>query len=175
MKRMVDTKAVALIEAMQKAGIDTESISNTIAVLSGSKEVDDYYEAEGDITISNLPTNISSNFAHWRISNGKLSVVLSFYALAGTYELNTNAIIGSIEIPEWAFDKIIPVIQGGNATNRNIMNLIFASGSVVQSLPICVTLDKDSTNKVLRIYFTSYSSQTLSGPAIGRIEFNFTL
>lgn len=154
-------------------------------ILGGNAEVDGNlnvngtikqvsYELDTDIAISGLPTNLNCNYAHARVSNGKLNIVLSLYSLASTAvaESTINTNIGSITIPNSAGSMLYPFDTDVLERKRVVIgvgtspNIYYAEVSVIKV-----------SNTAIRFYLSYFSSipSTFAISRCARFEFNFVL
>lgn len=77
------------------------------ATIEGPLEVNSYALDE-DITISNLPTNLHCNYAHARVSNGKLNIVISLWKMNAISAVADDPKIATIPITSEIAEKLIP-------------------------------------------------------------------
>lgn len=155
------------------------SLEETYNVLSGAENVDDYFLNEGDITMENLPANLDCNYAHWRISNKKLSIVMSFFIArnATVSSVAAGTQIASITIPSWAGALLYSVDGAPSGTidykEVTIGGLYDYLDSSNEKIGLRV-LKASNTNITISCYIPAIEASTYAGRA-GRAEFNFTL
>ena len=99
-----------LADKVSKTATGTQSIASGLAV--GGVITQGTYELDQDITISNLPTGINCSYAHIRISNGKLNIVLAFWRPAQTaVSATTFTEIGSIALSSSVLSHLYPAYR----------------------------------------------------------------
>lgn len=158
------------------ATIGGESVDNAIKVLKGTQDVNSYYAYEGDINMSGLPSGLECNYAHWRVSNGKLSLVLCFNIPMNTTTaaLTKDTDLGYFAPPSWVMDKIksLTGANTGIAANikTNLLNLSVPSAT------------EDFYIRINKYSATGFSIQgilasvtTTTYTLSNRVEFNFML
>lgn len=193
MKRMINTNAAMLAEKLPEImevadngdvtfGADVtadgdvstgdgSSLDDTAKVLSGSEEVDDYYANEGDITFEDLPAALEFSYGHWRVSNNKLSIVISicnaqYIALDADADI-TN--LGRTTLPTWVINKLVP--YSSVALDVKLSQIATAgAGSIAESR---LQVVKETTTISFRLYQKAFVAQNNVGNV--RFEFNFLL
>lgn len=109
MKRMVETKAVELIEAMQKQGVTPEMIlapkMEDIVDADGHKR---FQEWEGTRGI--IPEGVTLTYNKATLSGSHLMFVIAGTVANGTQITNGN-VFSYFDLPDWVMDKIVPVWQ----------------------------------------------------------------
>lgn len=154
--------------------ITNTDLNNAENVLSGSSIVPNYYAYEGDLSLGNLPANLYCNYAHYRISNGKLSIALSFYIPANATVAETaNASVINFNIPSSVGANLF-TYNGqsyGNIANTmvSLVSITSTSGDEV-SFPVRIV---KSNNYTLYIQLSNSSIAAASTDRQGRCEFNF--
>lgn len=149
-------------------------LNNTENVLNGSSYVADYYANEGDIEISNLPTNVECSYAHWRISNGKLSVVIQLYVPSYVSISSAASVqIGEFDIPQWAFNRLNSIPGVTTILTKTQVFEMYSTANLSDNYHIRFV--KYGVN-TLQIYGTCFgTSTTFPEVASARFEFNFIL
>lgn len=151
---------------------DGASLNDTYNVLSGTEEVDDYYENEGDITISNLPDGLESYFAHWRVSNGKLSIVIGLSCTASTAVSSGTAEIGGITIPSWVGAKLEPYATVALASK--VEHLTSGRWSTTSNTIIQI-VKSSNTYIYFNLLQEEIAASDVAANGDARFEFNFLL
>ena len=127
------------------------------------------YELDSDITVSNLPTGMNCYYAHARISNGKLNVVIALGSTSGNDIAAAAAVeIASFSIPESVGQSLIP--YSGTALDVQKKDIT----SMLDSLnkPTRVGILKNS-NTVLKVFLNQEAVTGVSINGVARFEFNF--
>jgi hypothetical protein len=131
------------------------------------------YELDQDITISNIPTGLNCNYAHARVSNEKLNIVISLYALEGStlassFQLN----IGKLNLSSDILEKLYTI---PNSTRLDIKNVYggYVTGASEGFFPITCEIGKLSDGLNVNVACKAFTS--LPNTAIWRFEFNFIL
>ena len=73
---------------------------------------------EGDIEIEDI-TGVTQTYGKWSLSGTHLMIVICF-DIANNTTISANDLLASFELPEWIFDKIVPIsgkIVSYNANN----------------------------------------------------------
>ena len=137
--------------------------------VGGILKVDDY-ELDEDITISDLPEGLTCYYAHARVSNGKLNIVVAFNSTTNiSITASSLTKIGTINVSSDVYNKLIPYVSTVLATKYG-----FITSSNWQADGI-TKLQVKKDNDVLELYLIQ--SAVLSVPGTGdlRFEFNFIL
>lgn len=107
MKRMVETKAVELIESMAAKNVTTEMIL--------APKIEDLVDADGHKRFQEwdgyLPTPITGvniTFSKASLSGSHLMLVVAGEIADGTI-ISNGSIMQYVDLPAWIMDKIIPI------------------------------------------------------------------
>lgn len=147
-------------------GID---LGNT--TIDGVLKVNEY-ELDEDITISNLPTNMTSYFAHARVSNGKLNIVIALGLPSDTAVSNTAEVkIGELELPNSILVKLIPYVAAILITE--VKYLSYGAFPFIQTGKTMLRILKD-TGKI-NLYLSQEANDAIAFTSIVRFEINFIL
>ena len=130
------------------------------------------YELDEDITLSNLPTGLLSYYAHARVSNGKLNVVVGFYNLANTaVSAASNQQIGSLSLSADVLSKLYPYVSDILTIETKYLTTL--SGDLSDN-PIAISITKTATG--IKVYLSCSAIAAFSGASrSSRYEFNFIL
>ena len=133
------------------------------------KKINSYDE---DIEIDFGENALEAYYAHARVSNGKLNIVIAIrhLATAETVSLELNSIIGRLTLPSAILDKLSPGYA--NVLSRNNIQLLTYVAN--DSAQLSFLFDKTATG----INITMGQGITFaftSSNYIGRLEVNFTL
>ena len=172
-----DAKYLFLSDLQSTKGIiESDDIGNL--ELKGNLHVDgilqvDEYELDADIELTNLPTNLSKYFAHARISNGKLNIVLAF-GVGATQSVadTTETWIGAVQVSEEVYDKLIPYVSAVISTE--VAPLVSMDTSPFSTGSICIRVRKGANNKI-DFYLAVLGATIVSNTRIARIEMNYLL
>ena len=118
------------------------------------------YVLDEDITVSNLPTNLNCNYAHARISNGKLNIVAAFWKSASITK-SVEVQIGHISIPSWAGEKLYSPeahrLIGAQKyqwpdtdSSASMLFLVIKSSNTTLDMSIIVDADSTSQFSIMR-------------------------
>lgn len=122
---------------------------------------------EGDILTSEI-TGVSFPYAKWSLSGTHLMIVLTVTAETDAV-FSTSDVLGTINIPEWIADKIVPIVSDGGV---DVKTIAFRNASYsTQSLS--TRLLKNATTKVLTIRPTS--SLTITSNSTGRLQYDLII
>ena len=130
------------------------------------------YEYDEDIELDFGENSLEPYYAHARVSNGKLNIVIALAHTtdAETISLSTSDLLGSIALPENVLDKLYPAY--GVALDR--VNLNMHSYLKSENIAIPLLFEKKSAG----IDISAGQSVSLEFSAnnyVGRLEINFTL
>lgn len=146
--------------------------------IGGNLEVDgilkvNEYELDEDITLSNLPTNLNCYYAHARISNGKLNIVLAFGVASGdnVSALTAETSIGSITLTSEQASKLYPYVS--NIVDTKVLQLAIADSPYLITSKTLIRLRKVDNNITISLIQEAISTMPSTG--IARFEFNFLL
>ena len=118
---------------------------------------------EGDIDIKEI-TGVTKDYGKWSLSGSHLLIVICC-SFADTTAITSGTLLSEIELPEWIFNKIIP-LYGSNIEYHN--SNLFNSAGVAQS--IGNYLRKDTAKLQLRL-----SALTLTDDRSGRFAFDLLI
>lgn len=166
-KRMVPEY---LIEALKKLDEATGGNPLVLEKMNKMEEIVDsegnkrFVEGEG--TLSTV-SGVTFTYNKWSLSGTHLMIVISgVIDDATTIPVDTTLI--NIEVPNYIFNKIIPVIEGSNKLNQSSFNIFGTDGST-QS--VTCTLRKASSD----LYITTTSSLTTNRTRGFRIQFDLLI
>lgn len=125
------------------------------------------YPLDEDITITTAQTNMTSYYAHARVSNGKLNIVLAF--LANGDLTATDEKIGSINLPSTVLSKLYPYFERYLSTKTGYFNN-YGTGNVAGR----TTIQLRKTDSGIDIYMAQ-NQHSISANFDLRFEFNFLL
>ena len=143
--------------------------------LQGNLIVDGYiepkeFELDEDITISSLPSGVQCYYAHARISNGKLSIVI---ALNCTGAVNVGALpntkIGSLALSDDILSKLYPYVSSVLANQYGYLT----SPSWQSTGMTKINILKDTN--AINFYLSQVADSDVGGSGDVRFEFNFLL
>jgi hypothetical protein len=116
-----------------------------------------------------MPANMNVNYAHVRLSNGKLNIVISIWANSGVAITETSKNIFNLELSNNIYNKLYPF--SGVRLSKQV---VFSNGLTTKDfLPITIETIKEAGYLKANIYIPPVSS-TLS-LSNWRFEFNFIL
>ena len=154
-----------------------ESESRVNGIVLGNTTIDgvlkvNEYEYDEDIALNFGENDLSSYYAHARVSNGKLNIVigLKHQTNAETITLGLNQILGSITLPSEILSKLYPAF--GDLLSRNGITLYSYTPSDNKTIQLLLS----KTDNGIKIQ--SGGEQTITFTANnyeGRIEINFIL
>ena len=130
------------------------------------------YEFDEDITLNLGENSLNPYYAHARVSNGKLNIVIALVhqTNAETINYDTGASVGAITLPANVLEKLSPAY--GTALDR--VNLNMYSYLASENIEIPFLLEKSASGIDFKI--GQSSSLTFSANNyVGRLEINFTL
>ena len=127
------------------------------------------YEFDQDITLSSLPTGLNCNYAHARISNGKLNIVISLYAESGVTIESIQRIVGSVV---GLSADILAKLHATGTSNFLDSKVVYGGNTTTSVNPISIVLTKEETYLSVALRIPSITTDELS---IWRFEFNFIL
>ena len=131
------------------------------------------YELDQDITISNLPSGLTSYYAHARISNGKLNIVIGLGNSAGDAVVGaTGNLIGELVLSETILSKLYPFVS--NILYTKALTLDTASAiPFASSGYTCLRVDKEAGKLSFRLSQNTLEASTST--RVCRFEVNFIL
>lgn len=152
-------------------------LNNTEDVLRGAADISSYYVNEGDIDTSSLtlPEGVEFKYAHWRVSNGKLSIVLLLHipsSVTGNFTFGDY----TFAIPAFVGSKIIPVTLGSNVVAGGYTPVERIDPGQAYGVPSgnYIGWDIRKANDT-RFFVRSRYNFAQVGEGLGRIEINFIL
>ena len=164
MKRMVETKAVALIESMAAKNVTPEMILapkiESLVDSDGNRRF-----IEGDNVTSGIPAGVNIVYNKWSLSGTHLMIVVAGNIANGTEFAGTKAALAKAKLPEYILDKIVPVWA-----NKNIdAGTIQCRAADWSTQQINVAIEKDGE------YVTIYTSDSRTFNADRSFRFQFDL
>ena len=170
-----DTQEVSIDTASYVCIKDETRIINVVqeAIDNEDIEVEHLkFLLDEDITLSNLPTGLVSYYAHARISNDKLSIVLAFGVPSGD---SVSAIgeteIGRINVSNDILSKLYPYIT--NVLDTRVGQIVIVDSPYEVTAKTLARIRKGDT--YLSINLIQEAITAISSTGIIRFEFNFLL
>lgn len=146
------------------------SLVDTYDQLSGNKIINDFYAFDEDISISSLPTGLYCHYAHARLSNGKLNIVVAFRSESGEAISNMGSNqIGEFKLPSNVLAKLVPYISVNLSTKSGYLTASTWQASGKTILQVLKSIDG------IRLNLTQEAVSTVSSTGDLRFEFNFLL
>lgn len=149
------------------------------AILGGNAEVDGNcsingiltqgtFELDKEISVSSLPNNLNCNYAHARISNGKLNVVVALWAESGVTIPANQLYFGAVPLSDSILAKLYPF--KGTALDRK--TILGGCTPVVSTNPVQMLIYKETSGVRMDIANPAITTTSLTS---WRFEFNFIL
>ena len=142
--------------------------------IGGTLKVSEY-ELDQDITLSSLPSALTSYYAHARVSNGKLNIVIGLSLAAGV-AINTDIedqLIGELALSDTILSELYPYSATLLATDAKWLCYSNAKPFIAPK-PIVVRIRKD-TGKITFSLSQEAIAAIETYTRVARFEFNFIL
>jgi hypothetical protein len=126
------------------------------------------YELDKEISVSSLPNNLNCNYAHARISNGKLNIVVSLWAESGVTIPANQLYFGAIPLSDSILAKLYP-FKDALLDRKTILG---GCTPVVSTNPIQMLVYKETSDVAMDIANPEITTTSVTS---WRFEFNFML
>ena len=130
------------------------------------------FELDYDITLSNVAQGLTAYYAHTRISNGKLSIVVGLYNVSSTpIDAETYQQVGTIPLSADVLNRLTPFISDVLAADNKYLTSVTGD---LSDKPITMTISKAASG--LRLHLNNLQISAYAGGSRSvRFEFNFML
>ena len=146
--------------------VEEESKLNGIKVFEDIKDKNGNPRfIEGDITMPTI-TGVTQKYGRWSLSGSHLLIVIAF-DVADTTQILGNEVIAYVDIPEWVFNKIVPLWDSSVVDSGSF--LLNANDWSTQAMTI--GLSKMATNLRIR----NESTITLTAERYIRVDFDLLI
>ena len=129
--------------------------------ISGTLTVNTF-ELDQDITISNLPSGLTCYYAHARVSNGKLNIVLAFGNAAGDAVVGgTGVTIGELSLTDAILNKLYPYTSNLLYTEAKTLDTAAATPFASEGVT-CIRITKYTGKIVFQMSQNTLTASTAS-------------
>lgn len=131
------------------------------------------YELDKGITISNLPNNLVSYYAHIRVSNGKLNLVIALYSPSDTVttEITNPTSLAIVPLPSEILSHLYPYVAPVLDKKRITAGL----GNQTGTYQCEIDLSKNTNSLEIYLAYLSAIPSSVTTSRNWRFEFNFIL
>ena len=142
-----------------------------ISVLKGNSLPASFYPNEGDLIITPSTSSFFIDFAHWRVSNGKLSIVIEgrsdgSESLTSEFALTTGNV--DFDVPNWVYNSLVTNSAALRLDTQLIASVIRESGGgsvFPESTPNAVLFSVIKTHTLGRLRIAPIYLETGAIPA----------
>lgn len=119
--------------------------------------------------LSNLPSGTEKLYGKWSLSGSHLMIVVAFSLVNGAVMTagTSSSFIADIVIPEWIYNKIVPLYS--NIIAPYTVFKAFGSGGVTQNIEIRCIKQSENTLRIDSYNFTASDDRTI------RVQFDLLI